>query len=389
MKPPFVPLIATVALLPTLAFSQTPPNPPAPPAPPSSPGVPASPGDRADKVPKVPVTYLGVDTSPVPPVVCEQMNLAKGFGLVVDYVVPGGPAATAGIQQNDILKMFNDQILLEPSQLAKLVRSYSDGTTVTFTILRKGKEEKVTVKLGKKEMPQRRGFGPHRGDFPFGDHDFGALGDSLQHLQEQFGGNQSMMQDAVMKAHQEMDRAKAEARREADRAREEALREARRTRAEAQREALQARNEARRAAGELRITQNDDTGLKRTKIDIGKAQIVFSDDKGELRVEKMDGRKVLTAKDPKGLLLFSGPVETTEDLEKVPAEVRQRYENLQQRDLPSVVSPEESATDAEDDADADEEDEDENDAAAASTEQVCITPQAFPRNLMTFRMILI
>ena len=80
----------------------------------------------------------------------------------MDYVVPDGPAAAAGVQQNDIMKMFNDQILMEPDQLAKLVRSYQEGTNVTLTILRKNAETKITVKLGKKEVRQR-------------DHDFGMF----------------------------------------------------------------------------------------------------------------------------------------------------------------------------------------------------------------------
>ena len=70
------------------------------------------------------VTYLGVETSEVPNVVSEQLGLAKGFGLVVDYVVKDGPAAAGGVQQNDILKMLNNQILTDPGQLGKLVRSF-------------------------------------------------------------------------------------------------------------------------------------------------------------------------------------------------------------------------------------------------------------------------
>ena len=66
------------------------------------------PPDRRDKAPKVPVIFLGVETSTVPSVVADQLGLAKGFGLVVDYIVPDGPAAAAGVQQNDILKMLND-----------------------------------------------------------------------------------------------------------------------------------------------------------------------------------------------------------------------------------------------------------------------------------------
>src|ERR1700726_337157 len=159
MKTKPIATIAAIALLPIAAFTQTPPVPPAPPGPP--PTGPVGPGadrDRHEK--KVPITYLGVETSDVPRVVSEQLGLPRGFGLVVDYVVPDGPAAAAGVQQNDILRMLNDQILTEPDQLSKLIRSFSEGTTVTLTLLRKGKEEKVGVKLIKKEVPQRPDFGP-------------------------------------------------------------------------------------------------------------------------------------------------------------------------------------------------------------------------------------
>src|ERR1700682_3526877 len=143
MKTKTLAIIAALGLLPITGFTQ--PNPPNPPNPPNQPIPPIPPKDKdkdkdRDKGPKVPVTFLGVDTSSVPRVVSEQLNLPKGFGLVVDYVVPDGPAAAAGVQQNDIIKMLNDQILMEPNQLAKLVRSLAEGTNVTLTILRKNAE---------------------------------------------------------------------------------------------------------------------------------------------------------------------------------------------------------------------------------------------------------
>src|SRR6266567_4053565 len=368
MKTKSIATIAAIALLPIAAFTQTPPNPPNPPTPPGPPGQPGQPpggpgGERERHEKKVPVTYLGVETSDVPNVVSEQLGLAKGFGLVVDYVVPDGPAAAAGVQQNDILKMLNDQILTEPDQLSKLVRSYSEGTTVTLTVLRKGKEEKVGVKLSKKEVPQEREFGPgrHRHNFNFNGMDMGDFGmndlkEQMDHLKEQLGNEkQGMIHDAVMTAQAEAQRVREEAQRRRE--------EAQRVRDQAQRirdQARRVRDEARRAAGNgnVTITTDQDGGLKTTKIDIGKAQIVYSDDKGELRVEKVDGKKVLTAKDPQGLLLFSGPVETKEELDKVPAEVRQRYEKLQQNDLPAVISAHGSEIDS--DTDIDEEDSDES-----------------------------
>ncbi|HXY60988.1 MAG TPA: PDZ domain-containing protein [Chthoniobacterales bacterium] len=342
MKTQLFTTIAAIILSPLAGFAQQSPNPPAPPVPPmpSLPGGPPPQDRHAEK--RVPVTYLGVETSEVPSVVSEQLGLAKGFGLVVDYVVPDGPAASAGVQQNDILKLLNDQILMEPEQLAKLVRSYSDGTSITLTVLRKGQEQKITVKLAKKEMPQRSEYGSgrhHHSDFHLDLGDFGMtdLQDQMRDLKERLGDQQrSLVQEAVVKAREE-----------ATRAREQAMR---------------VRDEARRAAGRINITKDDENGgLKTTNIDIGKAQIVFSDDKGELRIEKIDGKKVLTAKDPQGLLLFSGPVESKEELNKVPTEVRKRYENLEQKELPAAISSDRS--DEENDSDDIEDETDETNAA--------------------------
>jgi serine protease Do len=318
MKIKSIVTIAAAAFLPIAGFAQTPPAPPQPPAPPHAPGKPG----KGEKAPKVPVTYLGVETSQLPTVVSEQLGLAKGLGLVVDYVVPDSPAAAAGVQQNDILKMLNDQILIEPSQLRKLLQTFSDGTDVTLTILRKGQEQKVTVKLAKKEMPQRHWMpgDKHEWDWDFDDLD--DLGEEMQELkeqlQEQLGdARQGIIRGAVIKA-----------------------REA----------AKRAREDARRAGREIRILSQDQGALKATRIDLGKAQVVFSDDKGEMKLENVDGEKILTAKDPQGKLLFSGPVETKEDRDKMPADVRERYEKLQQNDLPAV-GPE---TEAEDNDDEDE-----------------------------------
>jgi serine protease Do len=334
MKIKFVTIIACLATLPMAGFAQTPPAPPQPPGQPH----PMPPGGH-EKAPKVPMIYLGVETSQVPTVVSEQLGLSKGLGLVVEYVVPDGPAATAGIQQNDILKMLNDQILIEPSQLRKLLQTFSNGTDVTLTILRKGQEQKVTVKLTKKERPQRHSWAPgdkHDGHWDFDD--TGDLGEQMQglkeQLQEQLGAQRGMIRETVTKA-----------------------REA----------ARRARDDARRAAREIRILSKDNGTLKATRIDLGKAQIVFSDEKGEMKVENVDGKKIVTVKDPQGKLVFSGPAETKEDQDKMPAEVRERYEKLQQNDLPEVAPGTEADEEDEDDAD-------EDDDAAQLTDTVSVPP---------------
>ena len=393
MKTKSIITLTAIALLPIAGFAQpNPPNPPPPPPPPGTPpNGPVGPGgerDRHEK--KVPVTYLGVETSDVPSVVSEQLGLAKGFGLVVDYIVPDGPAAAAGVQQNDILKMLNDQILTEPDQLSKLVRSFSEGTTVTLTVLRKGKEEKIGVKLSKKEVPEHSEFGPGRhrhGNYnynfngmDFGDFGMNELKEQMDHLKQRLGDEkQGMIHDAVMSAQAEAQRALDQAQHRRDMV-QQMRDQAQHVRDEARR----ARDEARKAAGNITITKDEDGGLKTTKIDIGKAQIVYSDDKGELRVEKVDGKKVLTAKDPQGLLLFSGPVETKEDLDKVPAQVRQRYEKLQQNDLPAIISSRDSGLDI--DIDNDSDDEGDSDADIQSMNQISVKPAGRNTNSAIIRL---
>jgi hypothetical protein len=350
------------------AVPPAPPAAPAPPAPPAPPG----PGNRHehDRGPKTPVIFLGVESSPVPSVLSEQLGLPKGFGLVVDYVVPDSPAAAAGLQQNDVLRMLNDQILLEPNQLRKLLQSFPDGSSVTLTILRKGQEQKLTARLTKKEVPRRDAWNwPGHGDFDFnfgdmGNVDLGDLKERLQdmkeQLKEQAEARKDMIRETVMKAHEAAERARDEARKTGDR--------------------------------HIQVQNTNDSGVHTTRIDVDNAQIVVSDDKGELRLDTVDGKRILTAKDPKGMLLFSGPVDAPQDVDKLPPDVRKRYDQLRQRDLPSVVSSQTSNQfsdeDEDDSSDADD-DQGDGDDDSVSPEQVSVTPQNFPRSLFPLYTILI
>jgi PDZ domain len=309
MKNQVILVTALAALLPLAASGQSPtPTPsevaqdaaarPAPLAPPAPPAPPMSRGQHIhehEMGPKEPVTFLGVETSNVPRVLSEQMGLPHGFGVVVDYVVPESPAAAAGVQQSDIIRMLNDQIILEPGQLGKLVRSFADGATVNLTLLRKGKEMKVTVTLKKHEVSMGRG----------------PLGFEKEWKWDDMGKMNLDFQMPDMTAVREaVARAKAEA--------------------------MRAGDQARQAARRLRIVTTDDDTTKTTRVDLGKATITFSDEEGELKLEKVDGKRMMTAKDAQGKVLFSGPVDTEEQRAKIPANVRERFEKLENQDLPEI-----------------------------------------------------
>ena len=311
MKKHIILTTALATLFPLAAFAQSPtpiPSTPVtqsipsvPPVPPAPPVPPRGHFHEHEDGPKEPVTFLGVETSEVPRVLSEQMGLPRGFGVVVDYVVPNGPAAGAGLQTSDIIRMLNDQQIVDPSQLGKLVRSFAEGTSVDLTLLRKGKEVKVNAKLGKKDVPAGRG--------PFGFEQKWNF-DDLDKMKFDFKApDMSAVREAVARAKDQ---------------------------------ALRARDEAQRAVRGLRIVTTDDGLTKSTRIDLGRATITFSDDQGELKMERVDGRKMLTAKDAQGKELYNGPIETPEERAKLPDNVRQRLEKLERQELPGAQEPPEA-----------------------------------------------
>jgi PDZ domain len=316
MKTQIILTSALAILLPSVAFAQSPtavPSAPAiqsipsvPPVAPAPPPPPRGHFHEHENGPKEPVTFLGVETSGVPRVLSEQMGLPRGFGVVVDYVVPNGPAASAGLQPSDIIRMLNDQQIVDPGQLGKLVRSFAEGTSIDLTLLRKGEEVKVSVKLGKKEVPAGRGpYGfEQKWDFD-SDREDGMKFDFKM-------PDMTAVREAVSAAVQQ---AKAEAAR--------------------------AGEDASGAARRLRIVTRDDDTTKSTRIDLGRATVTFSDDNGELKMESVNGHKMLSAKDAQGHVLFNGPIDTEEERAKLPANVRQRFEKLEHQELPEVPeSPE-------------------------------------------------
>jgi len=94
--------------------------------------------------------FLGISTSRAPSVLREQLKLKNG--LVVDVVEPKSPAEVAGLKRHDVLEKLNDQLLINPAQLAELVRMQKPGESVTLTILHAGERQTLTAKLEEREV---------------------------------------------------------------------------------------------------------------------------------------------------------------------------------------------------------------------------------------------
>lgn len=90
---------------------------------------------------------LGVVVESVPKVLREHVDLAPGIGLLIRAVQPDSPAEAGGLEANDILVAYRDQLLVNHEQLVVLLQLEEPQAVVEFQILRRGEEKHLTVTL--------------------------------------------------------------------------------------------------------------------------------------------------------------------------------------------------------------------------------------------------
>lgn len=102
---------------------------------------------------KVVKPYLGVRYIMVTPKIAEQLNLQVKSGAYVSggasgpAVVAGGSADKAGIREKDVITKINGKELKETATLSSLLAQFSVGDRIELTVIRDGKEQKLTVTL--------------------------------------------------------------------------------------------------------------------------------------------------------------------------------------------------------------------------------------------------
>lgn len=97
-------------------------------------------------------SYLGISAQPASGILRKQLGLHAGMGLVVKLVMPNSPAASAGIQPDDLLEKLDDQSLVNVEQLAVLVRARRPGDEVKLGVIREGKHLVLKAKLAEREL---------------------------------------------------------------------------------------------------------------------------------------------------------------------------------------------------------------------------------------------
>ena len=95
--------------------------------------------------------WLGVKIQQVTDEIAESLNLKPVRGALVAGIDDKGPAKPAGIEAGDVIVKFDGKDIKEMRDLPRIVADTPVGRDVEVIIVRKGKEEKKTVKLGRLE----------------------------------------------------------------------------------------------------------------------------------------------------------------------------------------------------------------------------------------------
>jgi len=100
---------------------------------------------------KVTRGYLGVMIQPVTESLAKEFKLKEAGGALVGEVTPKSPAAEAGLKDGDVIIEFNGKKVTDSRHLRLMVAQTAPGTKAGLKLIREGKEQTLTVKVG--ELP--------------------------------------------------------------------------------------------------------------------------------------------------------------------------------------------------------------------------------------------
>ena len=113
--------------------------------------------------------YLGVTIQDLSPDLADQFHLKATKGAIITDVTGDSPAAKAGLKSDDIIEELDGRPVADSRALGFAVAALAPGREVPLKVLRDGKEETITVKIG--EQPGDRQLARADG----GEHDNSVL----------------------------------------------------------------------------------------------------------------------------------------------------------------------------------------------------------------------
>jgi serine protease Do len=91
--------------------------------------------------------WIGISLTPIPPQVAQQLGLSTNRGLLVQSLDAGSPAERGGIELGDFILKIDGRSVLNNEQAGRAVFGVQPGETVRFTVLRKGRQLEIPVRV--------------------------------------------------------------------------------------------------------------------------------------------------------------------------------------------------------------------------------------------------
>jgi serine protease Do len=104
--------------------------------------------------------WLGLALQPLSPELAETLGLTGKGGALVASTRPGGPAAKAGLQQNDVVLAYDKTPVDDYRHLQRLVAETRVGKTVILEVLRSKKKVELTATVSEAPDESKRSAAP-------------------------------------------------------------------------------------------------------------------------------------------------------------------------------------------------------------------------------------
>jgi serine protease Do len=146
--------------------------------------------------------WLGVRIQQVNDEIAESLNIKPPRGALIAGIDEKGPAKPAGIEPGDVVVKFDGRDIKEMRDLPKIVAETPVGKDVEVLVIRKGKEEKKTVRLGRLEDGEKQAALAAKKD------DAATTPDDKSSVQKALGLNLANLTDELRKKYKIKDKVK-------------------------------------------------------------------------------------------------------------------------------------------------------------------------------------
>jgi S1-C subfamily serine protease len=135
--------------------------------------------------------HLGVVTRPLTPEDSDRAGVKADSGVMVVYVVPGTPAADAGLMPGDVITAIDNKTLSNLEDLREAIRQNEPGKEVMLKVARGKDNKELKAKL---QAAPEESFYPPR--------NIGGPGDPLQRLEQRLQRLERRLQELEQKLPQ-------------------------------------------------------------------------------------------------------------------------------------------------------------------------------------------